>query len=68
MITGFNKQSVKCDSSGIVSTPILSYMTKNLNYDLGIMISASHNPYNDNGIKIFKKNGEKLTDEDEIEH
>ena len=41
-------------------------MTKNLNYDLGIMISASHNTFSDNGIKIFKKNGEKLTDEEEI--
>ena len=66
LITGFNKQSVKCDSSGIVSTPILCFMTKNLDYDLGIMISASHNTFSDNGIKIFKKNGEKLTDEEEI--
>ena len=66
LITGFNEQSVKCDSSGIVSTPILCFMTKNYNYDLGIMISASHNTFSDNGIKIFKKNGEKLTDEEEI--
>ena len=55
LITGFNKQSVKCDSSGIVSTPILCFMTKNYNYDLGIMISASHNTFSDNGIKFLKK-------------
>ena len=44
----------------IVSTPMLSFNTKEFNYDLGIMISASHNPFNDNGVKIFDKNGEKL--------
>ncbi len=67
LISGFSKENIKCDSCGIVSTPILSFNTRNFDYDLGIMISASHNPYNDNGIKIFKKNGEKLTDNDEIE-
>ncbi len=66
LITGFCREKIKCDLTGIVSTPILSFITKSLNYDLGIMISASHNPFYDNGIKIFKKNGEKLTDEEEI--
>ena len=37
-----------------------------MNYDYGIMISASHNPYTDNGIKIFKNNGEKLNDKEEL--
>ena len=50
---------------GIVSTPMISFYTKFFEYDFGIMISASHNPYYDNGIKIFKKNGEKLLDEEE---
>ena len=63
---GFESEKVKCDSCGIVSTPILSFNTRNFDYDLGIMISASHNPFSDNGIKIFKSNGEKLSDEDEI--
>ncbi len=66
LVKGFINVGVKPDSCGVVSTPILSYYTKKYKYDLGIMISASHNPYNDNGIKIFNKDGEKLSDEDEI--
>ena len=57
---------VNCDFIGVVSTPIVSFYTKFFKYDFGIMISASHNPYYDNGIKIFKKNGQKLSDEEEI--
>ena len=63
---GFKLMKVDCDFIGVVSTPIISFYTKFLNYDFGIMISASHNPYYDNGIKIFKKNGQKLSDQEEI--
>ena len=63
---GFKFKNVKCDFIGVVSTPMISFYTKLLKYDFGIMISASHNPYYDNGIKIFKMNGEKLSDEEEI--
>ncbi len=63
---GFKKVNVDCFSCGVVSTPMLSFNTKEFNYDLGIMISASHNPFNDNGVKIFDKNGEKLSDKDEL--
>ena len=66
IISGFNKMKVVCNSLGVVSTPILCFITKKLNYDLGIMISASHNPYKDNGVKIFDKKGEKLCDNDEL--
>lgn len=54
---------------GPVPTPAVSMLTKSLRADIGIMISASHNPYHDNGIKIFDKNGNKLSDavEKEIE-
>jgi len=62
---GFKHINVECDFIGIVSTPMISFYTKFFEYDFGIMISASHNPYYDNGIKIFKKNGEKLLDEEE---
>ncbi len=48
---------------GIMTTPGLAYLTKKGNFDAGIMISASHNPFLDNGIKIFSKQGMKLPDE-----
>ena len=67
IISGFNKMKVECNSLGVVSTPMLSFITKKCNYDLGIMISASHNPYKDNGIKIFDRKGEKLSDNDELQ-
>ncbi len=47
-------------------TPGVSYLTTRYNADAGIVISASHNPYYDNGIKLFKSNGFKLSDEEEI--
>jgi phosphoglucosamine mutase len=50
---------------GPIPTPAVSLLTKSLRADLGIMISASHNPYFDNGIKLFDSNGDKLSDEDE---
>jgi phosphoglucosamine mutase len=52
---------------GPVPTPAVSMLTKSLRADIGIMISASHNPFHDNGIKIFDKNGDKLSDEIEKE-
>ncbi|MCL4385450.1 MAG: phosphoglucosamine mutase [Actinobacteria bacterium] len=51
--------------AGILSTPAIAMLTKMLEMDGGIVISASHNPLEDNGIKIFKKGGEKLSDEQE---
>jgi phosphoglucosamine mutase len=52
--------------AGIISTPGLAYLTRLHQYDLGVMISASHNPYRDNGIKIFGQDGFKLSDEEEM--
>ena len=66
LTSGFDSLDVDCHSLGIVSTPILSFYTKILRYDYGIMISASHNPFKDNGIKIFNSNGEKLSDDEEL--
>ncbi len=51
---------------GPVPTPGIAFLTINLNADAGIVISASHNPYQDNGIKIFSKDGYKLNDEAEL--
>lgn len=54
---------------GVVPTPAVAYLVKKCGYDAGVMISASHNPYEYNGIKIFRSDGYKLPDkvEDEIE-
>lgn len=49
--------------AGLIPTTGISYLVKYYNYDLGIMISASHNPYEYNGIKIFDKEGYKLSDD-----
>lgn len=55
--------------AGVVPTPAVALITKNLKADAGIVISASHNPYQDNGIKIFSEDGSKLPDkvQEEIE-
>ncbi len=50
---------------GPIPTPGIAFLTKDMRADAGVMISASHNPYYDNGIKIFAKDGFKLPDEDE---
>ena len=52
---------------GPIPTPGVAMLAKSMRADLGIMISASHNSYLDNGIKIFDKNGNKLSDETELE-
>ncbi|MCF3943828.1 phosphoglucosamine mutase [Oceanobacillus alkalisoli] len=52
---------------GVISTPGVAYLTKSMSADAGIMISASHNPVEDNGIKFFGPDGFKLTDEQEAE-
>ena len=52
--------------AGLVPTPTISYLVEELNCDLGVVISASHNPYQYNGIKFFNKKGEKLTDFEEV--
>ncbi|AIQ61064.1 MULTISPECIES: phosphoglucosamine mutase [Paenibacillus] len=51
---------------GVVSTPAVAYITRLLKADAGVMISASHNPVEDNGIKFFGGDGFKLTDETEL--
>ena len=52
---------------GPLPTPAVAMLTRSLRADLGVMISASHNPYQDNGIKLFGPDGFKLSDEDELE-
>jgi phosphoglucosamine mutase len=52
---------------GVISTPGVAYLTRELKADAGVMISASHNPVADNGIKFFGADGFKLSDETELE-
>src|ERR1041385_5339781 len=50
-------------SAGVITTPGVAYLTRARGFDAGIVISASHNPYRDNGIKVFLPSGKKLPDE-----
>src|SRR5690606_19324149 len=52
---------------GVVSTPCVAFLTRKLGADAGVMISASHNPVEDNGIKFFGSDGFKLLDHTELE-
>ena len=49
-------------SAGVISTPAVAFLTRTEGFDIGIVISASHNPYQDNGIKVFSGAGEKFTE------
>ena len=60
---GFSSAGVDVLLSGPLPTPGVAYLTRALRLDLGVVISASHNPYPDNGIKFFSARGEKLPDE-----
>lgn len=53
-------------SAGVVTTPAVAYLTKTGPFSAGLMISASHNPYHDNGLKVFAHNGLKLPDAEEM--
>lgn len=67
LAAGLLSQGVAVEHLGILPTPGVAYLTKLLNANAGIMISASHNPYYDNGIKFFGPGGQKLSDELELE-
>lgn len=63
---GFVSAGVDVLLCGPLPTPGVAYLTRALRLDLGVVISASHNPYNDNGVKFFSARGEKLPDEWEL--
>jgi phosphoglucosamine mutase len=67
LVAGFTSVGVDCFQTGPVPTPAIAMLTRSLRADMGVMISASHNPYDDNGIKIFGPDGFKLSDELEVE-
>jgi phosphoglucosamine mutase len=65
LISGFTSVGMDVVMVGPVPTPAVALLTRSMRADLGVMISASHNPYTDNGIKLFGPDGYKLSDEDE---
>ena len=67
LVAGFIAVGMDVVLVGPMPTPAVAMLTRSLRADLGVMISASHNPYQDNGIKLFGPDGYKLSDEVELE-
>jgi phosphoglucosamine mutase len=69
LVAGFTSVGMDVLLTGPIPTPAVAMLTRSMRADLGVMISASHNPYDDNGIKLFGPDGYKLSDdvENEIE-
>lgn len=61
LIQGINESKGEAFSAGIIPTSAISFLTKKYSFSAGIIISASHNPYQDNGIKIFSSQGIKIS-------
>lgn len=60
---GFTANGISVIALGVVPTPLVTLKAKQLNVDMALMITASHNPYHDNGIKLIDNNGNKFSDE-----
>jgi phosphoglucosamine mutase len=67
LVAGFTSVGMDVVLFGPLPTPAVAMMTRSLRADLGVMISASHNPFHDNGLKLFGPDGYKLSDADELE-
>jgi phosphoglucosamine mutase len=63
---GLISSGCEVQSAGVITTPGVAYLTRSRNYSAGVVISASHNPWMDNGIKVFSRDGFKLPDSDEL--
>jgi phosphoglucosamine mutase len=59
---GVHAEGAAITTAGVIPTPATAYVTRALGFDAGIVISASHNPFEDNGIKVFSGRGEKFTE------
>lgn len=64
---GLAHAGVTVESAGVITTPGIAYLTHTQNFSAGVVISASHNPWRDNGIKLFGPDGYKLPDATELE-
>ena len=62
---GLASTGIKVSSAGVITTPGVAYLTRSGGYAAGVVISASHNPWTDNGIKVFSRDGYKLPDSHE---
>jgi phosphoglucosamine mutase len=67
LVDGLAKAGMGARFAGVVTTPGVAYLTRNGEFSAGVMISASHNPFQDNGIKVFARTGYKLPDAEEHE-
>ncbi len=63
---GLRSQKISVDFAGVVTTPGVAYLSRTSDYAAGLMISASHNPFEDNGIKVFDHSGYKMPDDQEL--
>src|SRR5437660_12863639 len=59
LIAGARGAGASIQSAGVITTPGVAYLTRTLAADAGVVISASHNPFEDNGIKVFQPSGRK---------
>ena len=59
---GIRSEGAELTTAGVIPTPAVAYVAREMAYDAGIVISASHNPFQDNGIKVFSGRGEKFTE------
>jgi phosphoglucosamine mutase len=62
---GAGSEGARVTSAGVMPTPGVAYLARQFDFDLGVVLSASHNPYGDNGIKIFSAKGEKFGEDNE---
>ena len=66
MTHGLAASGIEVHSAGVITTPGVAYLARSRKYAAGVVISASHNPWTDNGIKVFSGDGYKLPDAHEI--
>jgi phosphoglucosamine mutase len=66
LCAGLREGGAQVESAGIITTPAIAYLARHHGFSAGVVISASHNPWQDNGIKVFGSDGYKLPDETEL--
>jgi phosphoglucosamine mutase len=64
--TGLTEGGARVENAGVVTTPAIAFLARQHGFSAGVVISASHNPWQDNGIKVFGSDGYKLPDETEL--